>query len=244
MRPRKTQILSKKSGWHQFFALLSSSGGETEFARVVGDVVGDVRQRRILMLASPRRRAHCKRNEPRAGIDALVTCCLVRLSSGGVGLPRELQTPCTQQMFCRGASLASRLNLLAFAGDKRGRSKALLLAVLDGSPFTHPAPASFASDPDLWAHGQTFPKTSAKKSSRHTGRDRAALRLSFPRELLKIFAILETLICPVTTPHYLLRVASSVVHVYEECYDAVGMRTPNLVDGPTICFQSVCRHES
>ena len=38
------------------------------------------------MPASPRRRARCNRHEARAGIVALISCCLVRLSSGGLGL--------------------------------------------------------------------------------------------------------------------------------------------------------------
>ena len=41
------------------------------------------------MPASPRRRACCNRHEARGGIVALVSCCLVRLSNGGLGPPDE-----------------------------------------------------------------------------------------------------------------------------------------------------------
>ena len=42
---------------------------------------------------------------------------------------------CTQRSVRRGAALASRLDPLTLSGDKRGRSKALLLAVLNGTLF-------------------------------------------------------------------------------------------------------------
>ena len=83
----------------------------------------------------------------RAGIVALISCCLVRLSSGGLGPPDEtvsLTHPgCTQQSICRGAAVASRLVPLAFSGDKRGRTKGLFLPVLNGASVTDPDTVCF-----------------------------------------------------------------------------------------------------
>ena len=88
------------------------------------------------MPASPRRRARCNRHEARTGIVALIACCLVRIGTGGSGPPGEtaLSLPaCTQRRIRCGAALASRLDPVAFRDDKRGRSKALCCAVLNGT---------------------------------------------------------------------------------------------------------------
>ena len=88
------------------------------------------------MPASPRHRARCDRHEAQAGIVALVSCCLARLSNGGSDPPDEtaLSSPArTQRSACRGATLASRLDPLVPRGDKRGRSKALFFTVLHGA---------------------------------------------------------------------------------------------------------------
>ena len=59
------------------------------------------------MPASPRLRARCNLHEARAGLVALISCCLVRLSSGGLGPPCVIVSlpACTQRSICRGAAL-------------------------------------------------------------------------------------------------------------------------------------------
>ena len=106
---------------------------ETEFTKFVGREIATARSRhasrwrRIPMAASPRHRARCNRHEARAGIVPSCRVCLARLSNGGLGPPGEIASlpACTQRSVRRGAPSASRLDLLAFCGDKRGRSKAL-----------------------------------------------------------------------------------------------------------------------
>ena len=130
---------------------------ETEFTKFVHEQVATARarhisrRRRIPMPASPRHRARCNRHEARAGIVALMSCCLVRPSSGGLGPPDQtaLSLPaCTQRSICRGAALASRLYPLAFSGDKRRRSKALFFAVLNGTSISDREPAQKAGPTD------------------------------------------------------------------------------------------------
>ena len=62
----------------------------------------------------------------------------------------------------RGAALASRLDPLAYIDDKRGRSEALYVAVLDGTSISDPEPVRFSCDPENWAHGQATCESSAK----------------------------------------------------------------------------------
>ena len=67
-----------------------------------------------------------------------MSCCLVRLSNGGLGPTVEIivsQPTRTRRNICRGAALTSRLDLLAFSGDERGRSRALFLLCLTEHPF-------------------------------------------------------------------------------------------------------------
>ena len=118
------------------------------------------------MPASLRRRGRCNRHEIGAGIVALVSCCLARLSNGGLGPPGETASlslrACPQHSICRGAALASRLDPLAFSGDKRGRSKALCFAVLNGASITDPEHVNFSCDPGKCAYGPSASETSAK----------------------------------------------------------------------------------
>ena len=124
-----------QSGWPMFLALMSSFSRETEFTKFVSDETATVRsrhtskRRRIPMPASPRRRARRNRHEARAGIVALISCCRIRLSAGVLGHPGEIisMPACTLRSIGRGAAFASRLDPLAFSGDKRGRSKAVFL---------------------------------------------------------------------------------------------------------------------
>ena len=63
------------------------------------------------------------------GLSSCISCCLVRLSNGGLGPLDEtaLSLPaCTQRSVFCGAAPASRLDPLAFSGVNRGRSKAVV----------------------------------------------------------------------------------------------------------------------
>ena len=92
-----------------------------------------------------------------------MSCCLVRLSSGGLGLPDEIVPlpACTQRRIRRGAALASRLDPPALSGDKRGRSKALFYAVVNGTSISDPEPVNFSCDPENWAYGQATSESTA-----------------------------------------------------------------------------------
>ena len=92
--------------------------------------------RRSPQLVSNQGSVGCGRLEARAGIVALMSCCLLRLSKGGLGPPGEIVSlpACTQRSIPRGATLARRLDPLAFSGDTRGRSKALFFAALNQFP--------------------------------------------------------------------------------------------------------------
>ena len=81
--------------------------------------------------SQPAPSARCDRHETRAGIVSLISFCLVRLSSRS-GPPSE-QTS-LQRARSDVFALASRLDPLASSGDKRGRSKNLLFAVVNGTP--------------------------------------------------------------------------------------------------------------
>ena len=73
------------------------------------------------MPASPSNRPRCNRHEARVGMVALIPCCLVRLSNGGLGPPGEIAfslPACTLLSIRRGAALESRLDPLACSGDK------------------------------------------------------------------------------------------------------------------------------
>ena len=75
------------------------------------------------------------------------------------------------RLFRRGAALASRLDPLPLSGCMRGRSKALLYAVLNGPALSDPEPVSFSCDPENWAYGQA--------TSKSTAEDIISARLSF-----------------------------------------------------------------
>ena len=115
--------------------------------------------------ASSRRLARCNRHEVRAWVVAFISCCLVRRSTGGLGpLGETVSLPaCTQQIVRRGA-FASRLDPLAFSGEKRGCSKVLVYAVLYGTSNADPEP--FSSDPENWALAKPLPSRPQKISAR------------------------------------------------------------------------------
>ena len=128
-----------------FFAMLPSLSSETGFNKFVSEEFATVcarhtsRRRRIPMSTSPRHRARCGRHEARAGIFALTSCSLVRLSIGGLGFLDDtvFSLPaCTRRSLRRGAAFASRLDPLLVSGDECGRSKPLIFAVLNGTSFT------------------------------------------------------------------------------------------------------------
>ena len=110
------------------------------------------------MPASPRHRACFNRHEALARIVVLFSCCLVRLSTGGLGVSLPART---QRTICRGAALAS-LDPLAFSGDNRGRCKAQFFAVLNGTAISDPERVRFSCDPENWAYGQATSESTAK----------------------------------------------------------------------------------
>ena len=90
--------------------------------------------------------AHCDRHETRAGIVALESGSALEIWAF---LMKSLSLPmCTKQTTCRGAAPASRLDPLALRGDTRGRSKALIFAVLNGASFTDPELVMFSRNPE------------------------------------------------------------------------------------------------
>ena len=97
-RDRARQFPRHQSGWSMFFTLLSSfsrESRETEFTKVVSEEIATARsrhasRRRIPMPANPRHRTRRNRHEARAGIVALISCCLVRLSDGRLGPHDEI----------------------------------------------------------------------------------------------------------------------------------------------------------
>ena len=149
-----------------FFALMSSFFQRNSVHEICqrGDLHSSFRhaswRRRIPMP----HRARCNRHEARAGIAALISCCLVRLSTGGLGPPDEIVSlpACTQQRVRRGAALASRLDSLSFIGDKRGRCKALYFAVLNGTAFSDPEPVRFSWDLENSTYGQATTESTAE----------------------------------------------------------------------------------
>ena len=180
-RDRARQFPQYQSGWSLFFAPLSSFSRETEFTKFVSNEIATARsrhaprRRRISMPASPRHRAaRCNRHEAPVGIVALVSCCLVRLSNGGLGPPDDIVSlpACTRLNICCGAALASRLDPLAFTGDKRGRCKALFFALLNGPAISDLEPVRFLCDPENWADGRNLSESTAK--------DVISARISFP----------------------------------------------------------------
>ena len=104
------------------FAWMSFLFGEMQFTNFVSEEIATARcrhtskRRRIPMPASARRRARCYRHDARAGIVALTLCCLVRVSTGGLGPPGDIVSlpACTQQIVRRGAAPSSRLEPLSF----------------------------------------------------------------------------------------------------------------------------------
>ena len=111
LRDRSHCFPRHQNGWPMFLALMSSFSSETEFTNFVNEEIDTARsrhnsrRRRIPVPASPRHRARCDRHEARAGNVALITCCLVPVSNGGLGPPDETALPlpsCTRRNICRG----------------------------------------------------------------------------------------------------------------------------------------------
>ena len=173
------------------------------------------------MPASRRHRARYNGHEARLSPSS---CCL------SLSLPA-----CTQQSVCRGAAWASSLDLLAFSGE-RGRSRALVFAVLNGTSIPDPKPVNFSRNPENWAYGQTLPlrllpKTSSPSVSLLALQVYRCL-IGFSNVWLTILAITRTL---VTTLHFLMCPNNSGVLVFAECYVATTLRTRS----PQTGFRSV-----
>ena len=121
---------------------------------------------------------------------------------------------CTQRSVCRGAASASRLDPLAFSGDKRDRSKALFYAVLNGTSISDPEPVTYSCDPENL-------RVDCKRDHLRS----FVLKLhrcwiGFPHVWRTIFAILRTPTRLVTTLHSLLWPNNSGALVFTECYVA------------------------
>ena len=109
----------------------------------------------------------CNRHEARARIVALMSCCLVRLSNGGLGPPDETASSLVASVHAAEVFVVvplwrARLDQLAFSGDKRGRSKALFFAVPNGTSITGPEPVIFSRDLENWAYEKSTSETTAK----------------------------------------------------------------------------------
>ena len=152
-RDRARRLPPNPSGWPLFFALISSLSSETEFTNFVSEKIATVRarhttkRRRIPMPASPRHRARCDCHETRAGIVALLSCCLVRLSNRGWAL-HSSELPWTRWLPVAVSEGAAKL----------------FFAVLNGTPVSDPEPFKFSCDPDDWAYGQATSESPAKIS--------------------------------------------------------------------------------
>ena len=171
-RARQFPATSKRVA-HVFFALMYSCSREIEFRKFVNEEIATARsrhasrRRRVPMPASPRHRARCNRHGARPGIVALIWCCLVRLSTGGLGPPDEIASlpACTHRRIRRGAAQESRLDPLSFS------DKALFLAVLNGTAISDPEQLRFSCDTENWACGQA--------TSESTAKDIVSARISF-----------------------------------------------------------------
>ena len=78
----------------------------------------------------------------------------------------------TRRNIFRGAALASRLDPLANSGDKQGRSKALFVAVLDGTSISDPESVNITCGPENSVYGRI--------PSESTAKDIISARISFP----------------------------------------------------------------
>ena len=158
-RDRSHSFSRHQNGWPMlYFALLSSL--------LLGDGVHEtLSARRSPHLASP----DVSQSTPshplqprRAEIAALVSWCLVRLSNGGKD---PLDKTALSLFACCGAALAIRLDRMAVSGDMRGCSRALFLAVLNGTSISGPEPVNFSI---------------GRIPSESTAKDIISARISFP----------------------------------------------------------------
>ena len=161
LRGRARRFLPNQSGWPLFFAFISFlfHGNKVHNICQRGDrqsSCSSLFKAALPMPASPRHRARCDRHEARAGIVALTSCCLARLSNGGLGPLDDtaLSLPaCTQRSICWGAALASRLDATEHLLQIRNLS-------------------IFPCDPESWSYGRNPPEIAAKEI--------ISARISFP----------------------------------------------------------------
>ena len=111
---------------------------EREFTKFVSEEIGTARsrptsrRRRIPMPASPRRRARCNCHKAR------ISCCLVQLSTGGLGPPGEIVSlpACTQRKIRRvPLERAAWIRWLSVVISERGRSTEQLSQIQKESVF-------------------------------------------------------------------------------------------------------------
>ena len=138
---------------------------------------------------------------------------------------------------------ASGLNPLSFCGDKRGRNKALLFALLNGTSTPDPEPVSCSCDPGKWARGRYTPETSSKDIisarisffpsrcnctvARLAAQTRGA-RLLQLRELRRVWSRLLILCCDPTTVAHL---CSQNAVVQASLHTATHLPGPRLASG-------------
>ena len=125
----------------------------------------------------------------------------------------------------RCAAFASRLDPLVFGGGKRGRSKALFFAELNGTSMTDLEPVIFHATQRTGPTDKLPPRQPRKTPSSLASVSPLVLQLyrcsnGFPHAWRTIFAILKTPLRSVTTPHSLLWPNNSGVLVIEECHVA------------------------
>ena len=149
---------------------MSSFSRESEFTKFVSEEIATARSRhasrwrRIPMPASPRHRARCNRHEARAGSVALTSCCLARLSSGGLGLLIRLLSHyqrARSEVFAVVPLLRAALAGWPSVAISAAAAK-LFFVMLNGTSITDPEPVNFLCDPESWAYGRYTPETSAK----------------------------------------------------------------------------------
>ena len=116
---------------------------------------------------------------------------------------------CSQKSICRGAALASRLDQLAVSGDKRGRSEAMLFAVLNGTSTTCDPTGHTDRVPPRQPQKTSFPLAAVSLHALQFYH----CSIFFPNVWLMIFEILRTLTNLVT----ILQFCAVTRHQWRAC---------------------------
>ena len=172
---------------------------ETEFTKFVSEEIATdtSRRRRILMPASPRRRARCDRHEARAGNVALMSCCLVRLSNEVWAFLVKLShyQRAQRELFAVVPLLrAAWIHWLSVVISEAAAKH--FFGVLNGTSISDPEPVNFHA-PENWAYDKPHPIPPQEKSSPLASVSPLAPQLyhysiGFPLVWRTIFAILRS----------------------------------------------------